>query len=113
MSNLKTVPPPRPRNDEIGQLAGDVYKMYQALQVTIGQLETEFAREKEMEENQRYFFAAASHELKTPIAAASALLEGMLEIVSLSNDKITIEHERVNLNAWVLYMILLLMVLIQ
>ncbi len=81
MSNLETVPPPRPREDEIGQLAGDVYKMYQSLQVTIEQLETEIAREKEMEENQRYFFAAASHELKTPIAAASALLEGMLENV--------------------------------
>lgn len=132
MSNLETVAPPRPRKDEIGQLAGDVYKMYQSLQVTIGQLETEIAREKEMEENQRYFFAAASHELKTPIAAASALLEGILEnvvepseypdclreclkimneqsklvseileIVSLSNHTITIEEERVNLNAWV------------
>ncbi|MDR1536543.1 MAG: hypothetical protein LBU32_00830 [Clostridiales bacterium] len=32
-----------------------------------------------MEEAQRYFFSAASHELKTPIAATSVLLEGVIE----------------------------------
>jgi len=36
---------------------------------------------REMEETQRYFFSAASHELKTPIAATSVLLEGMIENV--------------------------------
>ncbi|HHV08713.1 MAG TPA: HAMP domain-containing histidine kinase [Clostridiales bacterium] len=81
MSELQIVDEPRQRNDEIGQLAGDVYKMYRALQSTIEQLEYEIKREKEMEENQRFFFSAASHELKTPIAATSALLEGMLENV--------------------------------
>ncbi|TLS48926.1 HAMP domain-containing protein [Paenibacillus antri] len=82
MSLLESVPPPpAARKDEIGQLANDVYKMYKALKSTIRQLETEVEREKEMEENQRYFFSAASHELKTPIAATSALLEGMLEKV--------------------------------
>lgn len=81
MSALEYVPPPVARRDEIGQLAGDVYKMYEHLKLTIRQLENEVAREKEMEENQRYFFSAASHELKTPIAATCALLEGMLENV--------------------------------
>lgn len=82
MSHLEPVPsPPTARKDEIGTLAQDVYKMYLALKSTIRQLETEIEREKEMEENQRYFFSAASHELKTPIAATSALLEGMLERV--------------------------------
>ncbi|HBT63215.1 MAG TPA: hypothetical protein DEB10_00955, partial [Ruminococcaceae bacterium] len=81
MSQLEYVPPPVEGNDEIGQLAGDVYKMYEKLKLTIRQLENEVAREKEMEENQRYFFSAASHELKTPIAATCALLEGMLENV--------------------------------
>ncbi|KPU44487.1 hypothetical protein OXPF_19810 [Oxobacter pfennigii] len=65
------VPSPVPRRDEIGQLAGDVYKMYKKLKLTIGQLEKEIEYEKEMEENQRYSFSAASHELKTPIAATS------------------------------------------
>ena len=41
-------------------------------------LEDEIIRERTMEENQRLFFSAASHELKTPIAAARAMVEGML-----------------------------------
>jgi len=53
------------RHDEIGNLAHDVHSMYNKLKETI--------------EAQQYFFSAASHELKTPIAATSVLLEGMLE----------------------------------
>jgi two-component system sensor histidine kinase VanS len=41
-------------------------------------LEDEIIRRRTMEENQRLFFSAASHELKTPIAAARALVEGMI-----------------------------------
>jgi two-component system sensor histidine kinase VanS len=78
MACLEPVPAPASRRDEVGQLAGDVHNMYEKMKQTISNLETEILREKEMEENQRYFFSAASHELKTPIAAASALLEGML-----------------------------------
>ncbi|WNV17633.1 HAMP domain-containing sensor histidine kinase [Bacillus sp. SI2] len=55
--------------------------MYDKLKDTISQLENEILRVREMEEAQRYFFSAASHELKTPIAATSILLEGMLENV--------------------------------
>lgn len=72
MSNLEFVPPPVARKDEIGQLANDVYKMYEALKA-------EIEREREMEENQRYFFSAASHELKTPIASTLILLQGMFD----------------------------------
>lgn len=79
MSNLEYVPAPAARKDEIGRLAEDVHKMYEHLKRTISQLESEIEREKEMEENQRYFFSAASHELKTPVAAASTMLESMLE----------------------------------
>ena len=79
MAELQTVPAPKKRNDEIGELAVDVYSMYEALKSTIAQLETEITRQREMEENQRYFFSAASHELKTPIAAMSALVEEMLD----------------------------------
>jgi len=79
MAELQTVPAPKTRNDEIGELAVDVYSMYEALKLTIAQLETEITRQREMEENQRYFFSAASHELKTPIAAMSALVEEMLD----------------------------------
>jgi two-component system sensor histidine kinase VanS len=41
-------------------------------------LEEELRREKAAEENRRLFFSAASHELKTPIASARALVEGMI-----------------------------------
>jgi two-component system sensor histidine kinase VanS len=79
MASLEEVPPPAERSDELGALAHDVHSMYSKLKETIARLEDEIAREREMEEAQRYFFSAASHELKTPIAATSVLLEGMLE----------------------------------
>lgn len=79
MSNLDFVPPPVVRKDEIGRLANDVHKMYEHLKKTIANLENEIERKKEMEESQRYFFSAASHELKTPVASASTILESMIE----------------------------------
>lgn len=72
MANLEEVPSLPERKDELGALAHDIYFMY-------GKLKGEILRERELEEAQRYFFSAASHELKTPIAATSVLLEGMLE----------------------------------
>ena len=79
MAELEDAPDFPNRGDEIGRLAKDVYLMHQNLKDTIRQLEDEIRREREMEENQRNFFSAASHELKTPIAAASVILEGMTE----------------------------------
>ena len=81
MANLEEVPPPSERKDELGALARDIYSMYEKLKETISNLEDEILRERVLEETQRYFFSAASHELKTPIAATSVLLEGMLENV--------------------------------
>jgi len=52
--------------------------MYAKLKDTIIELGEENTRRKEMEESQRYFFSAASHELKTPIAAARVMMEGMM-----------------------------------
>ena len=78
MANLEPVALPAQRMDEVGQLTSDVHNMYEKLKTTISELEREIALEREMEENQRYFFSAASHELKTPIAATSAVLEGMI-----------------------------------
>jgi len=49
-------------------------------------LEDEIVRIRIMEENQRLFFSAASHELKTPIASARALVEGMIAGVGDYND---------------------------
>ena len=78
MSNLATVSTVIERDDEIGILSQDVHAMYNKLRETISMLENEVLKVKELEENQRNFFSAASHELKTPIAATSVLLEGML-----------------------------------
>lgn len=79
MSALEEVPQTLPdRKDELGELAADVHFMYGELKKTIASQKAEIVRERQMEESQRYFFSAASHELKTPIAATSVLLEGML-----------------------------------
>ena len=86
MSNLESVCAPTARGDEIGQLSSDVYAMYERLKITIAELENEIKREQEMEENQRYFFSAASHELKTPIASTLILLQGMLDNIGEYRD---------------------------
>jgi two-component system sensor histidine kinase VanS len=87
MTALEDVSPFPNRNDEIGSLACDVHSMYGKLKETISQLEDEIIRVREMEETQRYFFSAASHELKTPIAATSVLLEGMIENIGDYKDR--------------------------
>lgn len=79
MMLLADVPQSLPgRRDELGDLSRDMHRMYEKLKATISQLESEILRVREMEGAQRYFFSAASHELKTPIAATGILLEGML-----------------------------------
>lgn len=78
MANLQDVPPLPERGDELGALSRDIYSMYGKLKENISELEREIMRERELEEAQRYFFSTASHELKTPIAAVSVLLEGMI-----------------------------------
>jgi two-component system sensor histidine kinase VanS len=78
MAKLEDVPGEPERRDELGDLARDVHAMYDRLKDSIKKLEREIIREREMEETQRYFFSAASHELKTPIAAAAIILEGMI-----------------------------------
>ena len=86
MAALKDVEPSPERQDELGDLANDVHVMYDRLKDTISRLEEEILRVREMEEAQRYFFMAASHELKTPVAAVGVLLEGMLENVGDYSD---------------------------
>jgi len=78
MTELLPVETTKQRNDELGDLYSDIHNMYAKLKDTIEELEDEITRRKEMEESQRYFFSAASHELKTPIAAARVVMEGML-----------------------------------
>lgn len=87
MTRLEDVPQSlTKRRDELGDLSRDIHAMYDKLKETISRLENEILRVREMEEAQRYFFSAASHELKTPIAATSVLLEGMLANVGEYKD---------------------------
>lgn len=73
------------RRDEVGVLARSLNTMALRLESTIGELrgandrlraETDVALARERE--RRDFLAAASHELKTPLAAARAQVEGMM-----------------------------------
>ncbi|MDR1359303.1 MAG: HAMP domain-containing histidine kinase [Coriobacteriales bacterium] len=79
MAKLEEVLLPPKRADELGTLTEDVHSLYV-------KLKDEILRERALEEAQRHFFLAASHELKTPVAATSALLEGMLENVGEYKD---------------------------
>lgn len=64
--------------DEIGVLADNVNTLYSDLRRTIGELEKEMLKVAETETLKTDFLRAASHELKTPVAAISTMLENML-----------------------------------
>ena len=74
------------RGDEIGDLARDLNALSAALDRKIGELEEEIVRVREMEEQKEMFFAAASHELKTPVTILEGHLRGMIEGVGPYED---------------------------
>ena len=67
------------RGDEIGSLAKDLNTMAAALEQKMKELEDEVVRVKELESQKEMFFAAASHELKTPVTIVEGQLRGMIE----------------------------------
>lgn len=81
------------RRDEIGDLGRDLDHLSKNLDETITslnkrteELEREIERVNELERQKDVFFAAASHELKTPITIAQGQVRGMIDGVEPYND---------------------------
>lgn len=64
-------------HDEIGVLGRNINRLYQNLWQTIRSLEHENKRITQLEKEKIAFLRAASHELKTPLAALRIMLENM------------------------------------
>lgn len=75
--------------DEIGILADSINSLYQNLLKTIRELEHGIRKVEEADVQKTNFLRAASHELKTPVAAVNAMLENMLLGVGKYKDRDT------------------------
>lgn len=75
--------------DELGVLAGNVNSLYQTLLSTIQTLEQEIEKVEAADIQKSNFLRAASHELKTPVTAVSAMLENMILGVGKYKDRDT------------------------
>ena len=64
--------------DEIGILSRDISQLYEKLHGTIITLEQEIRRYSDSENKKIEFLQSVSHEMKTPLASANALLEGII-----------------------------------
>lgn len=76
------------RSDELGILSDSLNILSDNLQLTLtklkktnSELEVEISKERELEQMQREFFSAASHELKTPLTILKGHLMGMINKV--------------------------------
>ena len=82
------------RRDEIGQLGRSLDELSQKLGRALSELESantalrgEVEREREADRSRMAFFAAASHELKTPVTILKGQLTGMLDGVGVYQDR--------------------------
>ena len=85
---------PETRKDEIGVLGQNLNALsrhlcasLQELQAANDTLQQDIHRERELERQRSCFFAAASHELKTPITVLRGQLSGMLAGVDVYQDR--------------------------
>lgn len=82
------------RRDEIGSLARSIDHTSHILEQVLSQrdeanalLRTELEKQKKLDQEQQEFFAAASHELKTPVTVLKGQLTGMLYQVGAYRDR--------------------------
>ncbi len=75
--------------DEIGVLSQNINEMYQALLLTISNLEQQIQTVSETEREKLDFLLLASHELKTPVTAVRGMIDGMLYNVGVYKDRDT------------------------
>lgn len=84
------------RTDEIGVLSDSLNTLSRKLETTLSELQkanqklqADIDRERQLEKQRAAFFAAASHELKTPITIIKGQLQGMLYGVGRYKDRET------------------------
>ena len=82
------------RTDEIGTLATNLNHMAEQLSTTLNELQSaniklqdDIKKEREHERRRRDFFAAVSHELKTPVTILKGELDGMILNVGKFKDR--------------------------
>lgn len=80
---------PNDTQDELGMLADNVNSLYQTLLSTIQTLEQEIEKVQAADIQKSNFLRAASHELKTPVTAVSAMLENMILGIGKYKDRDT------------------------
>ena len=84
------------RTDEIGVLSDSLHTLSRKLETTLSELQTanqklqaDIDMERRLEKQRVEFFAAASHELKTPVTIIKGQLQGMLYQVGRYKDRET------------------------
>lgn len=78
---------PEGKDDEFGTLARTLNQLYTHLGKSIQELKVQNELLVEQKERQQLFVMASSHQLKTPVAAALLLVDGMIDGVGKYKDK--------------------------
>ena len=84
--NMEPEPFPDSGKDEIAALGNALNQLYEKLRESNRELSHKNALLEEENERQEVFMRASSHQLKTPIAAAMLLIEGMIDQVGKYKD---------------------------
>jgi signal transduction histidine kinase len=84
--NLKLEPIPVTGQDEISSLGESLNGLYQKIQESYQELEDKNRLLADENKRQEVFLRASSHQLKTPLAAALLLVQGMMNEVGKYKD---------------------------